>query len=70
MKYLILVLLLFGLWGCSVAKNSNEPIGILKSENGFTYKLIELQGKKYIAYQTAYWYWEITPMCDCSETKD
>ncbi len=57
----ILVLLLIFTFGCYdiPCKNSEMPKGELKQANGFNYVLVEIESKKFIAYQTSFEYWEL-----------
>ena len=57
--------------GCSNAKNSpaarhfSEVNEELKTAPcGFKYKIIEIEGKRFVAYQTSHWYWEVTRLDD------
>jgi hypothetical protein len=57
--------------GCSNAKNSKEPRGFSEVNEelktapcGFKYKIIEIEGKRFVAYQTSHWYWEVTRLDD------
>jgi hypothetical protein len=53
------------------AKNSKEPRGFSEVNEelktapcGFKYKIIEIEGKRFVAYQTSHWYWEVTRLDD------
>jgi len=58
--------------GCSNnAKNSKEPRGFSEVNGelktapcGFKYKIVEIEGKRFIAYQSSNWYWEVTRLDD------
>jgi hypothetical protein len=58
--------------GCSNnAKNFKEPRGFSEVNEelktapcGFKYKIVEIEGKRFIAYQSSNWYWEITRLDD------
>lgn len=34
--------------------------GIKKAECGFEYKVVYIEGKRFLAYQTSYGHWEVT----------
>ena len=62
---LVAVALISLLAGCSMAKNYKDPAGPLHiAPCGFKYKIIEIEGKRFIAYQTAHSYWEVTRLDD------
>jgi hypothetical protein len=53
------------------AKNSKEPRGFSEVNEelktapcGFKYKIVEIEGKRFIAYQSSNWYWEVTRLDD------
>jgi len=46
--------------GCSNAKNEE----LKTAPCGFKYKIVEIEGKRFVAYQTSHWYWEVTRLDD------
>jgi hypothetical protein len=51
--------------GCSVAKNSSNAIGgEVKYSGGIKYKIVEVEGRKFVATQTSYDYWTLAGPID------
>ena len=56
------------LTACSVAKNSDniDSIAVKTSEQGIKYKLVKIEGKTFVATQSAYNYWTLAGPIDRS----
>jgi uncharacterized protein YceK len=68
MKLLTLCLAVVILTGCGVAKNTAEPVGIVKkNEYGITYIETCIEDHNFIATQSAYNYWNFAgPLGECN----
>ena len=54
--------------GCwySEANNSGDKFGAMKhTEEGLAYKIVTIEGKRFIATQGSYGYWQLAGPIDC-----
>ncbi len=52
--------------GCSVAKNNDnmDSVAVKTSPDGIKYKLVVIEGRKFVATQSAYNYWTLAGPID------
>jgi uncharacterized protein YceK len=68
-RVLAITIIVAALSGCSVAKNSDTPNGVVKNENGITYILTCIEGQTFIATQGSYGFWQFAgPVNSTCET--
>lgn len=73
----IIVVLLLSTSGCAsrgIHSPKNDDIGHVDGEicreSGFSYKIITIEGKRFIVYETAYNHIALVPLDYCSDNHD